>query len=114
VAKAIRDEGHKGLRRKRSDMNIQDKPVIISSTGEVHGWGRHPYKWVSRLTPSERTAVQDGALVVVERGASTHSGHPPYRKVVYSWGRYRHRVPTGLEQATINQAIYSKTKGGPQ
>jgi hypothetical protein len=79
--------------------------LVVSGTGEIHGRGRDPYKWVSRLTPIEREAVLAGCLVVVHRGASTHGGNPPYRKVVYTNGRYTHRVPTADEQKAIEQAI---------
>jgi hypothetical protein len=75
---------------------------IISTTGEVHGWGSHPYKWVSYLTPDERAAVRRGSLVVF----AVDGGHPPYRKVIYSpaYG-YTHRVPDASEQAAIEQSI---------
>jgi len=83
---------------------------IISATGEVHGWGSHPHKWVSYLGAPVRAVVRAGGLVVVMRGASTHGGHPPYRKVIYRRGRYTHRVPDASEQAAIEQAI-AKAQG---
>ena len=39
--------------------------VLFSKTGELHGAGRDPYKWVSRLTRREREAVKRGDLVVI-------------------------------------------------
>ena len=76
--------------------------MIISTTGELHGSGRDPYKWVSYLTRAERQAVQDGELVLI-LDAPTHGGNPPYRKVVYQNGRYNHRVPTQEEQNLIEK-----------
>ena len=86
--------------------------LVVSGTGEIHGRGRDPYKWVRRLTPIEREAVRAGCLVVVHRGASTHSGNPPYRKVIYTKaGRYTHRVPSADEQKAIEQAISEEERG---
>jgi len=82
-------------------MNTPPDDLMISSTGEIHGHGRDPYKWVSYLTAVERAAVRDGRLVVVHRGASTHGGYPAYRKVVYQAGRYTHRVPNAIERRAI-------------
>ena len=38
---------------------------IISKTAQIHGRGSHPYRWVSRLTPSEKEAVINGKLVLI-------------------------------------------------
>ncbi len=92
-------------------MSMGELMTIISSTGEIHGHGRDPYKWVSHLTAGERAAVRDGRLVGAHRGASTHGGHPPYRKVIYTNGRYTHRVPDAEEQNTIEQAISEEERG---
>ena len=78
--------------------------VIISTTGELHGSGSDPYKWVSYLRPAEKQAVKDGELVLIW-DAPTHGGNPPYRKVVYQNGRYNHRVPTQEEQEFIKDKI---------
>ena len=78
--------------------------VIISHSGEIHGQGSDPFRWVSYLTKEERNAVKDGELVVV-LGGSTHSGYPPYRKVVYEVRRYMHRVPSEYEQEKINKVL---------
>ena len=78
--------------------------VIVSRTGEIHGAGSDPWKWVSRLTEGERTHVKRGGTVLVW-GGSTHGGHPPWRKVLYRNGRYTHRVPTALECAAAERAI---------
>jgi len=91
---------------------MTERVPIISTTGRVHGWGKDPYKWVSYLTGEERAAVRAEQLVVVLHGASTHGGHPPYRKVIYSWGRYQHRVPDKAEQTIINLALDAQRSGG--
>jgi len=66
--------------------------AIVSRTGEQHGWGSHPYKWVSGLTPQERQAVRAGRVVLITRGVRTHGGNPNYRRVFYVRGRYIPRV----------------------
>ena len=85
--------------------------VIFSKTGELHGAGSAPYKWVSRLTRREREAVKQGALVVIRSRQKRwqHAGHPPYRKAVLT-GKYRwvHRVPTPGECLHIEQALQKR------
>ena len=37
---------------------IMEPIITVSKTGEIHGRGSDPYKWVSRLTSREREIVQ--------------------------------------------------------
>lgn len=71
--------------------------IIFSKTGEVHGYGSEPYKWVSRLTKAERDAVKNGETVIVEADRKSGGGNGTgtyYRQVTYNPGYgYGHRVP---------------------
>ena len=83
--------------------------ILFSKTGELHGAGRDPYKWVSRLTPNERAAVKRGDLVVIRSREKrwTHAGCPPYRKAILTGeNRWVHRVPTKEERFRIDHALH--------
>ena len=75
------------------DYHHRKVPIVISKTGEIHGSGSQPFKWVSYLSKEEQNAVKQGKAVVIVRGASTHGGNPEFRRVIYDGGRYAHRVP---------------------
>ena len=83
--------------------------IMISRTGQQHGAGSDPYKWVSGLTPEERVAAKSGsALVVVTDSPAcrdrrlTRSELATVRVVLYKRGHYVPRcVPAEYEQAVI-------------
>jgi len=64
--------------------------IILSRTAEIHGRGSDPYKWVSRLTETERRHVRTGGLVLI-RDTNPHPACSAFKKVVYRNGRYYHR-----------------------
>lgn len=64
---------------------------IISKTGEIHGKGSDPYKWVSRLTKEERSFVKSGGLVLIEVLGKRKPNQTKYKKVIYESGRFNHR-----------------------
>jgi len=68
---------------------MSDKP-IISQTGEIHGRGSDPFKWVSGLTDAERQAVRDGRVVLV-RDDNQHPATTAFKRVMFRHGRYYHR-----------------------
>ena len=82
--------------------------IIISRTGQQHGAGSDPYKWVSRLTRDEQAACKSGAALVVVtdspacRNGFTRRELETVRVVRYQSGRYIPRcVPTEHESAVI-------------
>jgi hypothetical protein len=84
------------LYRQAQELRAQNgaQPPVYSSTGEKHGRGSMPYRWVSGLTDRERELVREGFPVVIDRGVSTHAGNPPVRACIYTHdGRYDCRVP---------------------
>ena len=71
--------------------------IIISQSGEGHGWGKAIWKWVSGLTKDEQQAVQDGQVVLITGCPKSGGGNgtgTTLRRVIYVGGRYLHRVPT--------------------
>jgi hypothetical protein len=70
--------------------------MITSKTGEAHGFGSDPWKWVSFLTTEEKAAIRNGETVLVTGcppcGGSRGTGCT-VRRVIYSKGmrRYLHR-----------------------
>jgi len=78
---------------------LSKAPVMIfSPTGEKHGSGSDPYRWVSGLTDEERQAVKDSKMVIIG-GAPTHAGHLPVRKVIYGKGRWDCRTIADRDEA---------------
>jgi len=72
--------------------------IMISETGEVHGYGSDPWKWVSYLTKEEKAHVRAGGIVLVKgdrlSGPGAQSG-TYWRQVKRTCSdRYVHRVPT--------------------
>ena len=45
--------------------------IMVSESGEIHGMGSQPYRWVSKLTKSERDHVRAGGIVLI-RDTNTH------------------------------------------
>jgi len=72
-----------------------------SPTGESHGCGSEPYRWVSQLTPTERELVKAGHVVIIDKYVSSNAPQP-IQLVVYAHGRYNHRVP---EQDMLNECL---------
>jgi hypothetical protein len=69
-----------------------DTKTIISETGKAHGFGSDPWKWVSGLSDAEREHVKNGTAIVLVDGAPGYAG-TTIRRVLYSRGRYIHRMP---------------------
>lgn len=81
-----------------------NETIIISETGEVHGYGSDPYKWVSHLTAEERAAVRAGQVVLVRAGRKSSraaSGTYWRQAVATPWGRIVHRVPSAEILAAV-------------
>lgn len=80
--------------------------IIISKTGEVHGYGSDPYKWVSHLTKEEREAVRAGRVVLVKAGRKSKCGPGGtyWRQAVATpWGRIVQRVPPADVLAQVGE-----------
>jgi hypothetical protein len=79
---------------------------IESKTAQKSGWGRMPYRRVTRLTAEERRAVRDGHMVWFgfEPWHYTQSGY----KIVTYWAggpKYDSREPTPSELLGIKASI---------
>lgn len=90
--------------------------VVLSSSGELHGAGSDPWKWVSFLSKRDLAALDDGDLVVVRSDEPrwTHAGNPAYRIAVRRGRRLVHRVPTGEDRRRIDKVIASLRSDGRQ
>ena len=78
------------------------RPIRMSVTGQGHGWGRDPWKWVSRLSRGDRNALRRGEIVVIgdcPPAGGTHG--PTYREARIEVGRYVHRMPDAGTLARI-------------
>ena len=64
--------------------------MIVSPTGEIHGRGIDRWRWVSRLSDSERSAVKEGVVVLIADPVQHHRC-TDYKQVTYQDGRYGHR-----------------------
>ena len=65
--------------------------IIISKTGQLHGFGTDKYKWVSRLTKEEREAVRNNETVLIKmRGKIAHN-QTQYKKVIVAGRGFSHR-----------------------
>ncbi len=81
--------------------------IIISDTGEQHGYGTARYKWVSGLTREEREAVKSGEIVLItgcRRSGGGNGTGTTVRQVIYEGGRYLPRVPDAdtLKRAEVD------------
>lgn len=96
--------------------------VHISGTGEIHGRGSDPFKWVSGLSEEQRGAVREEAIrqrdlalgrpnnsepsLVIIRDPMDKGPHRcGYKVVRYQAGRYIHREPTPGQLEVIREAI---------
>ena len=89
----------------------ENSKVIVSRTASFHGWGSDRYKWVSRLSKEERTALKTGTARVIACGAPAcngdHSITARWREIVFRAGDDRHYMvsPTPEIVAAIEKAI---------
>lgn len=74
--------------------------IIISETGEIHGRGSMPHKWVSHLSKTEREHVKNGGSVLICDKEAHHNTQCGWKQVIYRNGRYFHR------EATQKQIIF--------
>lgn len=76
----------------REFRQIEPVRFVYSPTGESHGSGSDTYRWVSRLTKTERQLVHDGHIVVIDKFVSRRAPCP-VQIITYHNGRYNHQVP---------------------
>ena len=96
--------------------------IYISGTGEIHGRGSDPYKWVSGLSREERQVVQieekrlvdlalgkfnpdEPGIVVLVDPMGKGPNRSGYKVVRYRSGRYVHREPTPGQMEVIRKAL---------
>lgn len=73
--------------------------IIVSKTGEIHGRGSDPWKWVSRLTDEERRAVRENTAIVLVPDDNGHHMTTPFKRVKFYRGRYSHKNATPEEMS---------------
>ncbi len=71
--------------------------ITISQTGQIHGRGSMPHRWVSRLSVTERALVRDGGVVLIKDG-NPHHMCTPYKLVTFYRGHYSHRNWYGVKK----------------
>jgi len=64
--------------------------IMVSESGEIHGMGSQPYRWVSKLTKSERDHVRAGGIVLI-RDTNTHYMATDFKRVTLYNGKFSYR-----------------------
>ncbi len=81
--------------------------LLISQTGEIHGRGSDPYKWVSYLTSTERQHVREGTATVLIPDDNPHYQCAAFKRVFYHprSGKFYHRNATEEQCRRANEML---------